>query len=104
MTSIPRPFRWTTSTGCSHPSAVAAKLRRISPIPAITQACRKLTMKLRVCRVDQTCDFFLTEYPWEVTHLLRIRRLGDAPVALQHVDIEEPQRRQPHNYGVRTVL
>src|ERR1019366_199311 len=23
---------------------------------------------------------------------------------LQHVDIEEPQRRQPHNYGVRTVL
>src|ERR1035438_3612485 len=31
-------------------------------------------MKLRVCRVDQTCDFFLTEYPWEVTHLLRIDR------------------------------
>src|SRR5260370_40304995 len=61
-------------------------------------------MKLRVCRVDQTCDFFLTEYPWEVAPLLRIRRLCDAPVALQDVDIEEPQRRQPHNYSVRTVL
>src|ERR1035441_8090294 len=46
MTSIPRPFRWTTSTGCSHPSAVAAKLPRISPIPAITQACRKLTFNV----------------------------------------------------------
>src|ERR1019366_1392132 len=29
---------------------------------------------------------------------------GDAPVALQDVNIEEPKRRQPHNYGVRTVL
>src|ERR1019366_6332925 len=52
MTSIPRPFRWTTSTGCSHPSAVAAKLPRISPIPAITQACRKLTVEARL-QMDQ---------------------------------------------------
>ena len=29
MASIPRPFRWKTSTGCSHPSAVPAKPPRI---------------------------------------------------------------------------
>src|SRR5450631_4124658 len=61
-------------------------------------------MKGGVRRLNQLRDFFLTEHPWKVTHLLRIGRLGDAPVALQHVDIEEPKRRQPHDYGVRTVL
>jgi hypothetical protein len=57
-----------------------------------------------VRRLNQLRDFFLTEHPGKVTQLLRIGRLGDAPVALQHVDIEEPKRRQPHDYGVRTVL
>ena len=46
-------------------------------------------------RLNQSRDFFLTEYPWKVTHLLRIGRLGNAPATLQHVDIEEAQSRQP---------
>src|ERR1035441_7234807 len=61
-------------------------------------------MKGGIRRLNQSRDFFLAEYPGKVPHLLRIRRLGDAPVALQDVNIEEPKRRQPHNYGVRTVL
>src|SRR5208282_6433375 len=55
-------------------------------------------------RLNQSRDFFLTQNPWQVTHLLRIRRLGDAPVALQHVDVKEAQRRQTQDDGVRTEL
>ena len=61
-------------------------------------------MKGCIRSFNQSRDFFLTEYPWKVPNLLRVGRLGDAPVALQNVNIEEPKRRQPHNYGVRTVL
>src|SRR5664279_5739780 len=61
-------------------------------------------MKGCVRGVDQPRNLFLTEHPGKVTHLLRVGRLSDAPVALQDVNIEEPKRRQPHNYGVRTVL
>src|ERR1019366_9824849 len=50
-------------------------------------------MERCIRRPNQSRDFFLTEYSWEVTQLLGIGRLGDAPVALQHVDIEETQRR-----------
>src|ERR1017187_5070329 len=52
-------------------------------------------MKGCIRRLNQSRGFFLTEYPWQVTHLLRIRCLGDAPVALQHVDVEESQGRKP---------
>src|ERR1700679_3339923 len=52
-------------------------------------------MKRRVRGLNQSRDFFLTENPRKVTHLLRIGRLGDAPVALQHVDVEEAQGRKP---------
>src|ERR1700678_3157924 len=46
-------------------------------------------MKRCVRGLNQSRDFFLTEYPRKVTHLLRIGRLGDAPATLQHVDGEE---------------
>ncbi len=61
-------------------------------------------MKRSIGRVDQSRNFFLTEHPGKVTHLLRIGRLGDAPVALQHVNIEEAQRRQPQDDRVRAEL
>jgi len=31
----------------------------------------------------------------KTNHLLRIRCLGNAPASLQHMDVEEAQRRQP---------
>ena len=40
-------------------------------------------MKGKLCRVDQTRDFFLAEYLGQVQNLLRIRRLGNAPASLQ---------------------
>src|SRR5487761_1299761 len=61
-------------------------------------------MKRCIRRLNQSRDFFLTEYPWKVTNLLRIGRLGDTPATLQHVDIEEAQSRQPQDDGVGTVL
>src|ERR1700722_9615874 len=61
-------------------------------------------MKGFISGINQPRNLFLTEYPWKATHLLRIRCLGDAPAALQHVDIEEPQRRQPQDHSVRAEL
>src|SRR5208282_4301238 len=61
-------------------------------------------MKGCIRRLNQSRDFFLTEYPWKVTHLLRIGCLGDAPAALQHVYVEEAQSRQSQDDGVRTEL
>src|SRR5271163_5050153 len=55
-------------------------------------------------RLNQSRDFFLAEYPWKMTHLLRIGRLRDAPAALQHVNIKETQSRQPQDYSVRAEL
>src|SRR5277367_6084061 len=63
-----------------------------------------MSLTLRSAASTRRATSSLTEYPWKVTQLLRIGRLGDAPVALQYVDIEEPQRRQPQDDGVRTVL
>src|SRR5664279_4794950 len=55
-------------------------------------------MKGCIRRLNQSRDFFLAEYHWKVTHLLRIGRLGDAPAALQYVNVEETQSREPQNY------
>src|ERR1700692_4314890 len=65
---------------------------------------KKDAMKGCIRGVDQARDLLLAEYPWEVANLLRVGRLGDAPVALQHVNVEETQRCQTQDYGVRTVL
>jgi hypothetical protein len=65
---------------------------------------QKDAMKGRVRGVDQARNLFLAEYLWKVANLLRIGRLGDAPAALQHVNVEETQRRQPQGNGVRTEL
>src|SRR5271169_4995803 len=46
-------------------------------------------MKGCIRRLNQSRDFFLTEDPWKVTHLLRVGRLSNAPATLQHVDVEE---------------
>jgi len=61
-------------------------------------------MKGGICGIDQPRDLLLAEYLGKVTHLLRVGRLSDAPVSLQHVNIEETQSRQPQGHGVRTVL
>src|ERR1019366_6322241 len=54
---------------------------------------KKDAMKGGVRGEDQARDLLLTEYPGKVTHLLRVGRLGDAPVALQHMNVKEAQRR-----------
>ena len=51
-------------------------------------------MKGKLCRVDQTRDFFLAQHLRQVQNLLRIRRLGNAPASLQHLNIEEAQSGQ----------
>jgi len=61
-------------------------------------------MKGRVCGLNQSRDFFLTEYPWKATQLLRIGRLGNAPATLQHVNVKGAQRRQPQDDRVRAEL
>src|ERR1700733_3030741 len=61
-------------------------------------------MKGCIRRFNQSCDFFLTEYPGKVAHLLRVGGLGNAPATLQHVDVEEPQSCQPQDYSVGTEL
>ncbi len=61
-------------------------------------------MKWKLCRVDQACDFFLAEYLGQVQNLLRIRRFGNAPASLQHLDIEKAQSCQPLDYRVRSQL
>src|SRR5208283_5173102 len=56
------------------------------------------------CGVNQTRNLRLAEHLWKVTNLLRIWRLGDAPAALQHVNIEEAQRSQPQDHSVGAEL
>src|ERR1035438_2528185 len=65
---------------------------------------QKDAMKGGVRGVDQARDLLLAEYLGKMTNLLRVGRLGDAPAALQHVNVEETQSRQTQDYGVRTVL
>src|SRR5258708_22482601 len=57
-------------------------------------------MKGKLCRVDQTCYFFLAQHLRQVQNLLRIRCLGNAPASLQHLHIEEAQSSQALGYGV----
>ncbi len=61
-------------------------------------------MKRSIGRVDQSRGFLLTEHPGKATHLLRIGRLGNAPATLQHVNVEEPEQRQPQDDRVRAEL
>src|ERR1035437_9519063 len=65
---------------------------------------QKDAMKGGVRGVDQARDLLLAEYLGKMTNLLRVGRLGDAPAALQHVNVEEPQSRQTQDDGVRTEL
>ena len=57
-------------------------------------------MKGKLCRVDQTRDFFLAQHLRQVQNLLRIRCLGNAPASFQHLHIEEAQSGQALGYGV----
>jgi tetratricopeptide (TPR) repeat protein len=60
--------------------------------------------KVAFCRVNQTRNLLLAEHLRKVTNLLRIWRLGDAPAAPQHVNIEEAQRSQPQDHSVGAEL
>jgi hypothetical protein len=57
-----------------------------------------------VCGVDQPRYLLLAEHLGKMTNLLRVGRLGDAPAALQHVNVEETQGCQAQGYGVQAVL
>ena len=48
-------------------------------------------MKGKLCRVDQTRHFVLTQHLRQVQNLFRIRGLGYTPASLQHLDIEKTQ-------------
>src|ERR1017187_9409853 len=65
---------------------------------------QKDAMKGGIRGVDQARNLLLAEYLWKVTHLLRIGRLGAAPAAFQHVNVEETQRGKPQDYSVRAEL
>src|ERR1035441_5441796 len=65
---------------------------------------QKDAMKGGIRGFNQSRNLLLAEYSWKVTHLLRVGRLGDAPVALQHMNVEETQSRQPQDYSVRAEL
>src|ERR1035438_9121539 len=65
---------------------------------------QKDAMKGGIRGVDQARYLLLAEYLGKMTNLLRIGRLGNAPAALQHVNVEETQSRQTQDYGVRAVL
>src|ERR1019366_3641083 len=54
--------------------------------------------------VDQTRNFLLAEHLRKVPHLLRVGRFRDAPATLQHMDVEEAQRSQSQDDGVRAEL
>jgi hypothetical protein len=53
---------------------------------------------------NQSRNFFPAKHPGKVAQLLRIGRHGDAPATLQHVNMEEAQRRQPQDDRVRAEL
>src|SRR5438876_8944204 len=61
-------------------------------------------MEGKLCRVNQTCDFFLAEHLWQTQDLFRIRCLGNTPASLQHLNIEEAYGSKPQGYGVRVEL
>src|ERR1035438_4157616 len=61
-------------------------------------------LKRRLSRIDQACNFLLTEDLRKVKHLLRVGSLGGAPASLQDLDVEEAQRSQPLRNGVRSQL
>ena len=54
--------------------------------------------------INKTRHFLRAKDFRQVDDLPRVGRLGNAPVPLEHLDIEEPQCTQPRGYGVRAVL
>jgi len=61
-------------------------------------------VKGAVGRVDKAGDLFRTEDLGQSDDLPRIRCLGNAPVLLQYLDIEEAKSRQTLKNGVRFEL
>jgi hypothetical protein len=53
-----------------------------------------------VCRVDESCDFFLTQDRRETNDLLRIRSFVRAPWLVEGFNEEEAQGRQPLRHRV----
>ena len=62
------------------------------------------TMKRTVCGIDEAADLFRAKDLRQPDYLPRIWRLGNAPVLLQYLDVEEPQRAQALNDRVRAEL
>ena len=61
-------------------------------------------MKCAVGRVDESIHLLRTENLRQPDHLPRIRRFRDAPVPLEHLDVEETQGGKPSDHRVGTVL
>src|SRR5271166_6497934 len=57
-------------------------------------------MKASLGRVDEEGNFFWAQYAGQVSRLLRIRCIGNAPWLLHRLDEEEPQRGQPLRDGM----
>src|SRR5579863_8342054 len=55
-------------------------------------------------RIDQACHLLRTENLRQANDLPGIGSLGNAPVLLQHLDVEEPQSAKPLDYGVGAEL
>src|SRR5215469_10341062 len=61
-------------------------------------------MKGTIRSIDEAGNLFRAEDLRKPNYLPRIRCLGNAPVLLQYLDVEEPQRAQALNDRVRTEL
>ena len=72
--------------------------------PGAVECHQKDAIEREFCRTDQERHFFRAEDLRQPDNLPRIGRLGNAPVLLQHLDIEEPQSAKALRYGVRTEL
>jgi hypothetical protein len=75
-------------------TAKPANENEVCKVPEILDTCgierhQQDAVKGKLCRVNQTRNLFLAEYLRKVQNLLRIRRLGNTPASLQHLNIKE---------------
>ena len=97
-----------TAGGNHHPLAFnVAHLQRGDLRPACPyriQRHHQDGLKRGLGRINQTCDFLLSEDLGQVQHLLGVERLGRAPTALEHLNLKIPQCCQPLCDRVRRQL
>jgi len=76
-------------------------VRRFSATcPAAVESHQQDAIERKLSRIDQARHFLRAENLRQADDLPRIGRLGNAPVLLQHLDIEEPQSAKALCHGV----